>query len=220
LAQGGTDNADVTKTAAETAQMIGTYVGMFGPHKITVSIEKIVGQTVMGYSIVTANERAFSGSWRSEFDGFTFVAKEPGDHREDGIFTLHFSTQDRRLKGFWEPKEKGKAKDKLPLFLTAKKFKYDPKAGQYPKTSTKLLKTADVENLHPEELRIMRNEIYVRHGYCFIMEDMQKHFAQVPWYMPIALDIKTSLTEIEAKNTELIKRYENYESKYYDRFGR
>ena len=38
--------------------------------------------------------------------------------------------------------------------------------------------------------------------------------------MPIALDVKTSLTQIESKNAELIKRYEKYEAQYYDRFGR
>ncbi len=66
----------------------------------------------------------------------------------------------------------------------------------------------------------MRNEIYARHGYSFIIEDMQKHFAAVDWYMPIALDVTAKLTEIETKNAALIKRYENYGAKFYDRFGR
>jgi len=97
---------------------------------------------------------------------------------------------------------------------------YDPKLGEHPHTSTKLLKEADVENVRPAELRIMRNEIYARHGYSFIIEDMQAHFAKVDWYMPIALDVKSKLTNIETKNAELIKRYENYGAAYYDKFGR
>lgn len=218
-AQNVPDNFDVQSKDEDSPMMIGTYVGMFGPHKITVSIEKVVGKTVMGYSIVTANERAFSGSWqRLPEGGFAIVAKEPGDHKEDGVFTLTIDFETRALKGYWESLKK--PVEKVTLDLIAKKFKYDPKVGQYPQASKKLLKAADVENLLPNELQIMRNEIYARHGYSFINEEMQKHFAQVDWYMPIALDVKTSLTQIESKNAELIKRYEKYEAQYYDRFGR
>ena len=66
----------------------------------------------------------------------------------------------------------------------------------------------------------MRHEIYARHGYSFINEDMQRHFTTVDWYLPIALDVKSKLTAIESKNAELIKRYENYGAAYYDKFGR
>ncbi len=212
------DNADAQTQDANAAAAVGTYVGAFGPHKITVSVEKIVGRTIIGYSIVTGNERAFSGAWQTIPDGIAFIGKEPGDHGQDGYFTLSFNNKQKTLTGRWDSFDK-----KLPsveLTLKARQFKYDPKAGQYPKASTKLLKAADVENLRPAELRIMRNEIYARHGYSFLMEDMQKHFAVVDWYMPIVLDVKSQLTDIETKNAALIKRYENYGAEYYDRFGR
>lgn len=205
-------------TNQEAAALIGTYVGFFGPHKITLSIEKIVGKSVMGYSIVTANERAFSGSWQILPEGISFLVREPGDHPEDGNFSMTFNVQTKTLTGLWEPNDKNRSS--VEMTLQARKFKYDPKVGQYPKTSTKLLKVADVENMKPAELRIMRNEIYARHGYSFIIEDMQKHFANVDWYMPVALDVTAKLTPIETKNADLIKRYENYGAKYYDRFGR
>lgn len=198
--------------------MVGTYAGFFGEHKITLSIEKIVGDTVMGYSIVKGNERAFSGSWESEVEGFSFVGKEPGDHPEDGVFAMKFNPKEKTLTGRWEAPGKNLAP--VELALKARKFQYDAKAGQYPKTSTKLLKESDVENMRPAELRIMRNEIYARHGYSFTLEDMQKHFAQADWYMPVVLDVKDKLTPTERKNAELIKRYENYGAAYYDRFGR
>ncbi len=212
------DNADVQTADKNAAAAVGTYVGSFGPHKITISIEKIVGRTVMGYSIVTGNERAFSGAWQTIPEGIAFVGTEPGDHAEDGFFTLSFNSKDKTLSGRWDANDK--KKPSVELNLKARKFKYDPKLGEHPKTSTKLLKEADVENMRPAELRIMRNEIYARHGYSFIIEDMQKHFATVDWYMPIALDVKDKLTDIEAKNAALIKRYENYGAAYYDKFGR
>lgn len=212
------DNADVQPTDKNAAAAVGTYTGMFGPHKITISIEKIVGRTVMGYSIVTANERAFSGAWQTVPNGIAFIGQEPGDHPEDGVFTLTFDATQKTLAGRWDANDKKKAS--ADLALVARKFKYDPKAGQYPKASSKLLKESDVENMRPAELRIMRNEIYARHGYSFILEDMQRHFATVDWYMPVVLDVKDKLSPIEIKNAELIKRYENYGSQYYDRFGR
>ena len=218
LAQKAPDNGDVQSTNSNAAAMVGTYVGFFGPHKITVSIEKVVGRTILGYSIVTANERAFSGSWQEVPEGIAFRANEPGDHPEDGIFSMTFNVQTKTLVGRWDANDKNKPS--VEMTLQARKFKYDPKVGEYPKTSTKLLKVADVENMRPAELRIMRNEIYARHGYSFIIEDMQKHFALVDWYMPVALDVTTKLTDIETKNAALIKRYENYGAAYYDRFGR
>lgn len=218
LAQRAPDNEVVQATNQEATALVGTYVGFFGPHKITLSIEKIVGKSVMGYSIVTANERAFSGSWQILPEGISFLVREPGDHPEDGNFSMTFNVQTKALTGRWDPNDKNKAP--VEMTLQARKFKYDPKVGMYPKTSTKLLKVADVENMKPAELRLMRNEIYARHGYSFIIEDMQKHFAAVDWYMPVALDVTAKLTPIETKNAALIKRYENYGAKYYDRFGR
>ena len=212
------DNADVQSTDKNAAAAVGTYSGMFGPHKITISIEKIVGRTVMGYSIVTANERAFSGAWQTVPEGIAFVGKEPGDHPEDGVFNLVFDSKEKTLSGRWDANDKKIAS--VEFSVKARKFKYDPKAGTYPKGSTKLLKESDVENMRPEELRIMRNEIYARHGYSFILEDMQKHFADADWYMPVVLDVKDKLTQVELKNEALIKRYENYGATYYDRFGR
>jgi len=212
------DNADVQTADTNAVASIGTYSGSFGPHKITISIEKIVGRTVLGYSIVTGNERAFSGSWQTIPDGIAFIGKEPGDHPEDGFFTLSFNATEKTLKGRWDSNNK-----KIPsveLSLQARKFKYDPKQGNYPQASARLLKEKDVENMHPAELRLMRNEIYARHGYSFINQDMQKHFSTVDWYMPIALDVKNKLTATELKNAELIKRYENYGEAYYDKFGR
>jgi len=218
FAQQPVDNADVQSADKNAAAMVGTYVGAFGPHKITLSIEKVVGRTVLGYSIVTANERAFSGSWQGVPEGIAFKANEPGDHPEDGNFSMTLNVQTKTLNGRWDANDKNKPS--VEMTLTPRKFKYDPKAGTYPKTSTKLLKEADVENMKPAELRLMRNEIYARHGYSFIIEDMQKHFANVDWYMPVALDVSAKLTPIETKNAALIKRYENYGAKYYDRFGR
>ncbi|MDA0767568.1 MAG: YARHG domain-containing protein [Verrucomicrobia bacterium] len=198
--------------------MTGTFVGAFGKRKITICLDRVIGQTVTGYSIVVGNERAFSGSWEATSGVHIISAKEPGDHPADGTFVFTFTSEPRSIHGQWIPNDKkiGVRKFELP----AREFKYNPKAGQYPQSSTKTLTEKDVENLKSEELRIMRNEIYARHGYGFKMADMREHFDKLDWYMPIAVDITTKLTPVEQKNAALLKRYENYSEEYYDSFGR
>lgn len=198
--------------------MLGTYVGEFGKHKITLCISQVIGDTLTGYSIVAGNERAFSGSWSAIGLDFAVVAKEPGNERTDGVFRFTWMRNTTSLIGEWEPNEKaiGLRKFTLPL----RKFKYDPKVGKYPQASTRKLVAKDVENLKNEELRLMRNEIYARHGYSFKLADMREHFDKLDWYMPVAVDIQTQLTKTEKANAELIRRYEKYSADHYDDFGR
>jgi hypothetical protein len=209
---------DVSRPDPNASAMTGTYVGTFGTGKITISLDRVIGKTVSGYSIVAGNERAFSGSWQAVDGAISVVAKEPGDDPADGTFRFTFTGSPKSIRGVWTPNDAkiGDRKFNLP----ARIFKYNAKAGKYPQTSTKRLKEADVENLKPAELRIMRNEIYARHGYSFKLADMRNHFEALDWYMPMALDVTTQLTATEKNNAALLKRYEKYTDEYYDQFGR
>jgi len=213
------DPADDVQVPNEQASaMLGTYLGDFGKNKITLCFDRIVGETVTGYSIVAGNERAFSGAWEKTVDGFAVLVREPGDHPSDGVFKILFFNSPKSISGIWTPND---AKLETRAFnLPAREYKYNAKAGAYPQSSSKLLKEADVENLRPEELRIMRNEIYARHGYSFKLAEMRAHFEPLDWYVPTAVNITTKLTDIEKKNAALIKRYEAYTAEYYDDFGR
>ncbi len=208
---------DVNTPDEYAKDMVGTYVGAFGAQKITISLDRVIGDTVTGYSIVAGNERAFSGSWKGTAN-YTVIAKEPGDHKADGVFTFTWFRETNNLVGEWKPNDKkiGSRTFNLP----SRKFKFNPKAGTYPQSSSRKLTEKDVENLKNEELRIMRNEIYARRGYSFKLADMREHFDKLDWYMPMAIDITKTLTKIETDNAALIKRYENYSAEYYDGFGR
>jgi len=50
-----------------------------------------------------------------------------------------------------------------------------------------------------EDLEIMRNEIFARHGYCFKKKHLRKQFENKDWYIPNSVDIKNDLTEIEKR---------------------
>ncbi|MES2982953.1 MAG: YARHG domain-containing protein [Verrucomicrobiota bacterium] len=212
-------DSDISAPNAESSVMKGTFVGDFGGKKITICIDRVVGETITGYSIVAGNERAFSGSYQVHEKGFAIAAAEPGDRPDDGVFKLLYTKETDDLGGIWTPNEPKQIKERV-FVLPRKVFKYDAKAGTYPQSSSKLLKESDIENMRPEELRIMRNEIYARHGYGFKLVDMREHFEKQGWYMALSQDVTSSLTEKEKKNAALIKRYENYGAEYYDSYGR
>lgn len=84
-------DSDVSAPDVAASAMKGTYVGDFGGHKITLCIDRIIGETVTGYSIVAGNERAFSGSFKPHEEGYAIVAPEPGDHAHDGVFKMIYA---------------------------------------------------------------------------------------------------------------------------------
>lgn len=101
--------------------------------------------------------------------------------------------------------------------------KFESLTGEVVKynASTRELTKADLQNLYKGDLEIIRNAIYARHGYSFKTRRVRFIFDKfVPWYMPITTDVRNELTEIEKKNIELIKRYEEHAEKYYDEYGR
>ena len=92
--------------------------------------------------------------------------------------------------------------DKLP----AETVNNEP-CGDYPFTSLRKVVFADVASMEESELRIMRNEIYARHGYIFDSKDMHRHFSSKDWYCPISKNV--TLSAIEKSNVEYIKGVED-----------
>ncbi len=203
----------------ELEKLLGSFVGSFGDNKITLLITKAEGDSVQGRSIVGGNDRPFAGTFVNNGGIYTVTAKEPGDHKDDGVFSfaLDVKTPDN-LEGEWKPND-----TKRPVkeyTLERKKFAYNPAVGDYPQASQRLLKAKDVENLYKQDLEFMRNEIFARHGYCFKKKHLRQEFEMQDWYVPNTVDIKGFLTDIEKKNIELIKRYEKYAEEYGDEYGR
>jgi len=77
--------------------------------------------------------------------------------------------------------------------------------------SDRKLSNDDLEGKTKNELELMRNSIYARHGYIFKREDLQSHFSQFNWYNPTTNDMSkvySSMSEIEKYNVDFIKKYE------------
>lgn len=80
--------------------------------------------------------------------------------------------------------------------------------GRFPEVSTRLLTAGDLARRTTWELRIMRNEIFARHGYIFKTPEMRGYFAQQPWYSPRHDDVSRLLSDIEVQNLKMIKSSE------------
>ena len=97
---------------------------------------------------------------------------------------------------------------------------YNQSTGKYPYTSERLLTDDDVRNISQADLRIMRNEIYARHGLIFQSADMKNYFSAQSWYTPKFDNVIDMLSAIEKNNIALIKRYEGFEKEYSGDFRR
>lgn len=56
--------------------------------------------------------------------------------------------------------------------------------------------------------RLMRNEIYARHGYRFTNPELKAYFKSCKWYVPVADNSMVKLNDMELLNVELLKRIE------------
>jgi hypothetical protein len=66
-----------------------------------------------------------------------------------------------------------------------------------------------LQGLSLHELRLLRNEVYARHGRMFHADWLQQYFYQQPWYAPDENFQDESLTGNAKLNVETIVRYEN-----------
>lgn len=64
--------------------------------------------------------------------------------------------------------------------------------------------------LSKDELRLLRNIIYAKHGKIFKSSDLSNYFSKYfEWYKPIYDDVDNLLSENEKQNINLIQLYEN-----------
>jgi hypothetical protein len=83
--------------------------------------------------------------------------------------------------------------------------------GRWPGTSVYLIRPDDLLDLSTEDLRLMRNEIYARHGYVFNDPYLQGYFSGQPWYLPKGSDsqVEAELNPIEKRNIDIIHSRED-----------
>lgn len=81
--------------------------------------------------------------------------------------------------------------------------------GLYPQASQRLLLTEELQNMSEYDIKIMRNEIYARHGMIFTNNELNDYFNKQPWYERKYANVAGSLSDIEEKNVMVLKQYHN-----------
>lgn len=79
--------------------------------------------------------------------------------------------------------------------------------GRWPESGVRVLTEDDLAGLSASELRVMRNEIYARHGRRFQSADLRSYFESQRWYVPLTDGVPT-LSRTEMANVEFILRAE------------
>jgi hypothetical protein len=69
----------------------------------------------------------------------------------------------------------------------------------------------DLFECDKNELRILRNSIYAKHGYIFTSSDLQEYFGQLAWYNGTESNVESKLTDDEKFYISIIQKIEkNY----------
>lgn len=76
------------------------------------------------------------------------------------------------------------------------------------KLSTEPIGEDTLGDLFAEDFKVLRNEIYARHGRIFKDAELQKYFESQPWYKPNPDFKDDQLSEIESQNLAKIKQAE------------
>lgn len=91
----------------------------------------------------------------------------------------------------------------------------DPNGYILPTSNSAELTDADLSGLTAQELTYARNEIYARYGYVFDSKELNDYFATKSWYTVNSAATDDSLSDLEKKNAEFIRTYqENNQLKY------
>lgn len=70
------------------------------------------------------------------------------------------------------------------------------------------ISAADLDRLTREEIDIIRNETFARHGYVFTSEEWDAFFARYDWYEPDPSFTEDGFSQLEKQNIDTIVLYE------------
>ncbi len=104
----------------------------------------------------------------------------------------------------------------LSLIIMAIGFSFTPSFAavdeqMFETLSERVISADDVAGSTIEDLRILRNSIFAKHGYIFKSNDLKKYFSQYSWYKARYSNVDKKITSIERQNIALLKSMENGE---------
>ena len=218
------DNQKLTATdkTRSTVDLNGYYEGTIkdGTRWI-VKITGFDGKTFEGYNTIYWPSKG-SGGLTTTFTGYYDKVTEEiimneSDGKGSGRFTGMLSSGGKSIQGSWSRYSDGGSFDwdlrKLNnqqenVTRQGSEREQTTGNGKFPEASTRYLSASDLSGLSLYDLKIMRNEIFARHGYIFKTDDMRNHFESQSWYSGRYSNVENMLSDIEKSNVNFIKQYE------------
>ena len=65
----------------------------------------------------------------------------------------------------------------------------------------------EISKLNLEDIAVLRNGIYAKHGYKFKKEKYKNYFQKISWYKPEYDDVEQKLFTIDRDNIEKIQKF-------------
>lgn len=172
------------------SKLIGYYVGDFKDaglsgktNKINISIDKLLGDSIYGHSVVAGNYRPWSGKITFDnFGGFIVYAKEPGDNPYDGEFRfnyteVHLDNNNGKgfgIKGSWKSFKPLKVSNRMYI-LSKVDFVYNPNQELFDSYSDenkkKAIRTTTTE-YDDNNGKPVKGNVRVDTGYYMTSEDL------------------------------------------------
>lgn len=164
-----------------------------------------VGAIVVDARCKDSRFMTYEGTWKSPngVAGVFFVSRDEG---KDAVKQREL----QRIRNEVLAQEKPVDDETQPSIT--KSMKTDAKI-QYSVTSTRKLTENELINLSLDDLRIIRNEIYARHGRMFKSSSLRNYFSAYTWYEPKAYDDAKIEREFNAFERYNVSKIESVETK-------
>ncbi len=86
------------------ASVEGVYSGAFGEHVIYLTLRKVTGKNVVGYTLLKGVRRNVSGPMEVLDDVYHLSLKQPGNNPTDGYLDIKIDKATLLLSGTWTPR--------------------------------------------------------------------------------------------------------------------
>lgn len=189
----------------------GTY--NFGMSEWESKVEIVWSSTQIICTVSSSEEElygpdgSFSG-WKTKIDTYTNVSISGNQFQSDqsiGEFVLYDDGNNLvrclKLNTPPNPTQDGK----YELGDKYEKAKNHQGFGEYPITAVEIISPKRLAKMPLWDLKIMRNEIFARHGYIFQKGGkMDIYFSKQTWYNGSLTDVSYLLNDIETQNLKII----------------
>jgi len=202
------DSTNVSQT--QILNLEGKYFGLINGTNWELFITKMSGSSILGYSICYWNTKTVTANFSGNFDQ---KSRKLVLNEEQGLGSGKFegvvSADATYLNGDW-----WKYSDNTHYSWTLQKGEKSitqnnsSTPGKYPQASDRMLISSDLSNMSLWDLKVMRNEIFARHGFIFKTYEMRDYFNRQSWYQALYDNVDNMLSQTEKSNIELIKQYE------------